>query len=595
MSQPQRRPGPSAPAAGPLRTHAILAQALPSIFIDLHLSASLLEIPAPGEWIWQPIHIVPDVSSFELAHGVENRRSEYNYRAVTQVFRDDKIVMGQHAGFYDLFVPISDAVRTRCAIVAGPFAIARPSNGDLLGRWRWLTGSHGRASDPEFAHYLSMTLATVTLKSTWVAALKRLLQCLSRLLAEQGDAQRVAAEISTLRSEVAGARFAETMWEAARGIVDERTWRTWQSPWRARELADMGVTKPLGHVVVGLLISRKNEADPVDDLLRRDTFQRACVAWARRRGGILCGRVGEHGVVIVSSDPGTGSRLRAKLLEIGAGVATIAKRHGLRLHLGVSAPDDERSVPARYQAALLAAEEALSRGLPVVHAEARRNPSGVSPLGELRRQLAAAMTEAPHVLSLRFGRYLEAVAVHCGYRLEPTRAHLEAGLDQIVDALRASAAVDERSLADLRGTVDRAGAEASTVEELSVAYRTVIADIERAALQPNEARQDRSVRRAVEFIRDHLAEPLSVAKVARIGGFAPSYFSKIFAQSERMTFQRYVRELRLERARHMLHSTAFSVERIGKLCGFSNRTHFHRAFRQSSGISPLAYRTQDIR
>jgi len=590
MGQRPRRQAESAPAAGLLRTHAILGQALPSIFIDLNLSASLLEIPAPGQWAWRPIHIVPDVSSFELAHGVESRRSEYNYRAVAKVFRDTTIVMGQHAGFHDLFVPISDAIRTRCAIVAGPFAIARPSSSDIFARWRWLTGSHGRASDPEFAHYLSMTLATVTLKGSRVAAFKRLLQCLSKLLAEQGDAERLAAEVSTLRTELAGARFADGMWEAARGIVDERTWRTWRSPWRARELSDMGANKPLEHVVVGLLISRKNEADPVDDLLRRDAFQRACVEFAKRRGGILCGRVREHGIVILSSDSGTGSRLRAKLVDVGGRVATIAKRHGLRLHLGVSAPDDERPVPARYQAALLAAEEALSRGLPVVHAEPRRIPSAVSPLGELRRQLAAAMSEGPNVLALRFGRYLEAVAVHCGYRLEPTRAHLEAGLDQIVDALRASAAADERSLAELRGTVDRAGAQANTVEELSAAYRTVIGDIERAMSRPNEARQDRSVRRAVEFIRDHLGEPLSVAKVARVAGFAPNYFSKVFVQSERMTFQRYVRELRIERAKHMLNSTAFSAERIGKLCGFSNRTHFHRAFRQSTGIAPLAYR-----
>jgi AraC-like DNA-binding protein len=215
----------------------------------------------------------------------------------------------------------------------------------------------------------------------------------------------------------------------------------------------------------------------------------------------------------------------------------------------------------------------------------------MSPLGELRRELAKVVGATPAMLSARFDRYLEAIAVHCGYGLEPTRAHVEAGFDQIVDALRTTGALDDRSIADLQGTLERA-AQAETVRDLLLAYRRAVSDVEHAVLYPKEARQDRSVRRATAFIREHLSDPLTLPRVARAAGFAPSYFSKLFARSEKTTFQAYVRKLRVERAKQMLETTTLGVERIGQLSGFRTRTSFHTAFRAVLRTTPAQYRAR---
>jgi AraC-like DNA-binding protein len=302
--------------------------------------------------------------------------------------------------------------------------------------------------------------------------------------------------------------------------------------------------------------------------------------------------VGDHGVSFLVDDLATGHRLRARLVEFGERASALARRHGLRLHLGVSAATDAQALPARFQSALSAAEEALSRGLLLVHANPSRRRSAQRPLAESRRHLLSALSRGPGLLSPHFERYLQAVAIHCGYRMEPTRAHLEATLDQITDVLRASAALSEKSLDDLQHELDRAALQASTVDELAAAYRAVVADMELAMSRPNEARKERGIRHAIAFIREHFAEPLSVAQVARVAGFAAGYFSKVFVQNQQVTFQSYVRQLRLERAKHMLIATTFSAERVGRLCGFSSRTHFHRAFRQMCGMSPLEYRAR---
>ena len=91
-------------------------------------------------------------------------------------------------------------------------------------------------------------------------------------------------------------------------------------------------------------------------------------------------------------------------------------------------------------------------------------------------------------------------------------------------------------------------------------------------------------------MREHLAERLTLARVARIAGFAPGYFSTLLSRTEHATFRNYLSTLRLARAKQMLVATILSVERVGQLCGFPTRSRFHRAFRQSTGLTPDRYR-----
>jgi AraC-like DNA-binding protein len=436
-----------------------------------------------------------------------------------------------------------------------------------------------------------MTLKTATLEGDQLDAFEDLVSCLATLLVGEGDVERLAAQVLSLRERLDDVRYVERMWEAVRTIIDERTFRAWLSPARARALALMRADRLPQHAVVGLMLGRERGTDPVDDLLRRDAFLRACVDAYRRKGNVLCGRIGDHGLVLLVNESGAGARVRSRLGDIAERAASLAKRFGLRLHLGASDPDDGEALPRRYQSALAAAEQALSQGRPLVHAVRGPRPTG-SQLSEQRRLVAAAVGESPSLLSPRFDRFLEVLLVRCGHRLEPIRAHLESGFDQVVDALRATATLEEKSLADLRRTVEVGAADSNTVRELSAVYRAAIADVQSALLQPLQARRDRSMHRALNFVRNHLAEPLAVAKVARVAGFAPRYFAKLFARSEKKSFHRYVRDMRLERAKHMLLSTTLSAEKVGQLSGFPTRSHFHRAFKQIEGMAPLEYRAR---
>jgi AraC-like DNA-binding protein len=569
----------------------LLAPLVANAFEELRISVSVALWTDLGPYpTWHPFHVVPNIASFEYEHGVEARRWRYNHRTFSQVRRERRAIRGEHAGFHDLFVPLGDAREVNAVIVAGPYATTRPTHAEVHDRWQSLTGSQPKIADPSFSHYLSMTLGTLTLEGPLAGTFERFMSCFARMAAGTGPVENLAQEAAALRGKLSQAVFMERMWEETRSMVDERTAGLWATLSQLRRLEFLGLDKPPQHAVAGLLVGRPDELGAIEDVLRRDAFQRASVALARKSGDSVCARVGDHGVAFLVDYQGSAARTRARLLDLGARASTLARRFGLRLHVGIGQQTDEvASLPARYRAALGAAEEALSRGLPVIQAEARPEPA-IKNLRALRARLAESVGERPNLLSPRFERYIEAVLAHCGYRLDPARAHLEAGLERLAEPLLATGALDQRSFDDLYASVERAAEDAPTVTELVAPYRRLVSDIESALQSSTAARQNRGTRRALSFIREHLSEPLRLAQVARVAGFAPGYFSKLFKREEGITFENHVRQIRVARAKQMLTSTSLSVERVGKLSGFAGRSHFQRVFKEAVGSTPLAYR-----
>jgi len=100
------------------------------------------------------------------------------------------------------------------------------------------------------------------------------------------------------------------------------------------------------------------------------------------------------------------------------------------------------------------------------------------------------------------------------------------------------------------------------------------------------------LRRAIEYARDHLSEPLGIAKVSRVAGYVPRHFTELFRTSQGTTFHRYVLKLRLERAQSMLRSTSLSSKTIAPLVGFASSEQFHRAFKRTFHFTPQEYRAR---
>jgi AraC-like DNA-binding protein len=542
---------------------------------------------------WWPIHTEPtNLSSFEVEHGVEAERYAYNDRMFAEVEAQKKVIHGQHRGCSDLFVPVVVRGKVIATLVTGPFLVARPPAAVVLDRWQSLTGRQGHFADPEFASYLRITLSTLVLDRTRLATFVRLLDRIARLIAGQAPADELSQETYDLRPQLEQARAADRMWEVVAAMVDERSPYTWRSKTSAYELGKVGLSRDADQLLVGLAVGRASDMDQVDAAIGRDAFQRSCVELASKQVDVIAGRVGDHGVVFLSGSAGTAHRKRQKILDVAERASALARqRFGLSLYFGIAAASESTLLSQSYQAALGAAESALSQGVKVVIAEGdAKRPQGS--LRRLREELGSVVEERPGLLAARFDRYLEAVAVRSGYRLEPARAQLEVGFERVTDTLTSTGALDPRSFAALCEGLDRSSGAARTMGELFTAYRSAIADASAAILRPVSARHDRSLRSAVDFIRQHYSEKLTLKRVARVAGFYPSYFSELFKKRERITFEAYVARLRLQRSKQLLASTELSVTRIAELSGYRSLAYFCRSFRSEMGATPREFRAR---
>jgi len=557
-----------------------------SIFQQLRISAAIYE---HGEE-WVLLHGERSVLAFEFEHNKDFLRARYNRRCLARVQRLRKPIRGEHAGYVDLFVPIIAREELVAILVSGPFAIERPTANDILQSWQSLTRRQGHPSDPEFGAYLSAALAVLVLDGKKVAAFEKLIGCLARLMAGEGEADVLMNRIEGLRDELAATRAPERSWELVGEIVDPRSVRSPHSGPRQNDLNHLGLRRVTDHVLVGLTVSRNAQTDAVEETVRRDAFLRAAVELASKVGDVVTGRVGDHGVVFLCGCAGSAQKKRQKARDLAQRAASLARqRFGLSVHFGASTWSESIPLSRSYEAALAAAESALVTGShwELAELDAQRRPHS---LRHLRDELAKTIEEQPHLLRARFDRYLEAVAGEYRYRLDPARSQLELAFERLSQTLLRIGALDGASFRALYEELDRVAQAARTVSELFTAYRRVVADIAETMQHPSAARQDRHLRGAMEYIHRHYAERLRRVTVARVAGFAPGYFSLLFKQREKKTFEEYVQELRVERAKQLLESTKLDAARVGELSGFATPQYFSRSFRRLVGLSPLEYR-----
>ena len=98
------------------------------------------------------------------------------------------------------------------------------------------------------------------------------------------------------------------------------------------------------------------------------------------------------------------------------------------------------------------------------------------------------------------------------------------------------------------------------------------------------------IRRGVDFIETHLDDDVALAAVARAAGLSQWHFQRIFRSITGETLKAYIRARRMAGALDRLLATELRIADIAAHAGFESQEAFARAFKQTFGISPLAYR-----
>ncbi|WP_295987384.1 AraC family transcriptional regulator [uncultured Variovorax sp.] len=101
--------------------------------------------------------------------------------------------------------------------------------------------------------------------------------------------------------------------------------------------------------------------------------------------------------------------------------------------------------------------------------------------------------------------------------------------------------------------------------------------------------------KALDHIREHYAEALSLPEVGAIVGMRENTFSRSFRRATGQTFTDFVIGLRVAEACRLLASTRQQVSSICYEVGFNNISNFNRHFRRLQGMTPGEFRARPAR
>ena len=101
---------------------------------------------------------------------------------------------------------------------------------------------------------------------------------------------------------------------------------------------------------------------------------------------------------------------------------------------------------------------------------------------------------------------------------------------------------------------------------------------------------DRQLKRAEEYMREHMDGDLGVEDLAAAAGLSPVYFARQSKLPTGSSPHRYLRSLRVKRAKELLRNDCRSIAEIALMCGFCHQEHMTRVFRAEYGTTPAAFR-----
>lgn len=118
----------------------------------------------------------------------------------------------------------------------------------------------------------------------------------------------------------------------------------------------------------------------------------------------------------------------------------------------------------------------------------------------------------------------------------------------------------------------------------------ILLEVQRGAELAEPQRGAALAGRAEAFIIEHMAEPLSAARIARALRVHPDHLNRVFREVHHMTITEYLHRRKLRDAAMLLRESTDSIAEIAATCGYSAVAHFRRMFQRYNGVSPSDYR-----
>ena len=98
------------------------------------------------------------------------------------------------------------------------------------------------------------------------------------------------------------------------------------------------------------------------------------------------------------------------------------------------------------------------------------------------------------------------------------------------------------------------------------------------------------VRKCCEYIMSHMHDAITVSDLAKLSGKSNNYVSDTFFKELGIRPIQYIRDLKLDYARHTLEIADISIASLSDLLAFPSTSAFIAYFKEKYGVTPFKYR-----
>jgi two-component system response regulator YesN len=98
------------------------------------------------------------------------------------------------------------------------------------------------------------------------------------------------------------------------------------------------------------------------------------------------------------------------------------------------------------------------------------------------------------------------------------------------------------------------------------------------------------INRAIKFIDDNFAIKINLSLAASKACMSKFHFSRTFKKETGITYQDYLNNRRVEKAKELLKVKKLSVSETALSVGYKDITHFERIFKGIVGVTPSSYK-----
>lgn len=129
-----------------------------------------------------------------------------------------------------------------------------------------------------------------------------------------------------------------------------------------------------------------------------------------------------------------------------------------------------------------------------------------------------------------------------------------------------------------------------TVEDISYWLSKIMVRFTDFVFNFSEVKHMDVIYKAVDYIKHHYNEKISLEEVANYVFLSPSYFSKIFKNEMNCNFSTYLNDYRIERSKKLLLNDSINLVDISDMVGFEDQSYFSKVFKKVTGVTPGKYR-----